>query len=149
MSPAVLIGPHDTAVMVGSKATFSCNINSSKSCLTWRYRPSPDNRRRYVCYKNWSSESPFVQFASPKCEVSSSNDGRTSLLTIIDVQLNDAGLYSCTHCYSDKSSEARLVVIGKKRFHLHHRKVTSVYTLFRVLWLQVTFAYHVKHERII
>ena len=85
----------------------------------------PDIRRLYVCYKNWSSESPLVQFASPKCNVTPSNDKRTSLLTIIDVQFNDAGLYSCVHCYSDKSSEARLV-IGKKRFHHHHRKVASV-----------------------
>ena len=126
MTSAVLIGPHDTAAMVGSKATFICSINSSEPCFAWRYRPAPEIRRLlYVCYRNWSSSSPFVQFASPKCDVSPSNE-RTSLLTIIDVQLNDAGLYSCTHCYSDKSSnEAHLVVIGKRGF-ITISKVTSV-----------------------
>jgi len=33
MTSAVLIGPHDTTVMVGSEATFSCSISSKDLSL--------------------------------------------------------------------------------------------------------------------
>ena len=107
------IWPRDKAVEVGSEATLRCITNGSHpSCFIWYYANAVNatsQSYRYVCYE-YSSNDIFVE---PKCNVAIDSNSRTGLLTINNIQLNDSGLYRCSDCHTDESSEARLTVIGK------------------------------------
>ena len=99
----------NTTVVIGSSATFSCATNISKPCFIWQYRPAADHTLQFVCHKYGLNV-----FAEPKCNVTLTNDNRTSLLTVNGVRLNDSGLYSCTECFREEMlSETRLAVIGQ------------------------------------
>ena len=101
-----LTGPHDTAVTVGSVAAFTCNTDSPEPCFIWKYRATDLDVYKRLYHGN--SLAPGC-----KCNVTLSNNNRTSSLTINDVQLTDAGFYKCSDCWTRKSSEAKLSVIGR------------------------------------
>ena len=111
--PAELIGPQDTVVTVGSEATFTCTSTTESSeppCFISKYKATDANEYRYLHYHDESD----VNFLEARCSITSSNNNRTSSLTVKNVQPADAGLYKCSLCWTQESSDAALSVVGKK-----------------------------------
>jgi len=102
---AALIGPHDTAVTVGSVATFTCTTDSPEPCFTWKQKATELDEYRRLYHGNTLAP-------GCKCNVTLSNNNRTRSLTINDVQLTDAGFYKCSDCWNINSSTTKLSVIG-------------------------------------
>ena len=112
---AVLTGPHNTAVAVGSAATFTCTTDDSEPCFRWNYKAAHVEE-----YKRLYESSGLAPDC--KCNVTYSDNKRTSSLTINDVQLTDVGLYKCAECWTTNSSEAGLSIVGKKQ--IVRRRIT-------------------------
>jgi len=103
---ATFVGPTDMTVTVGSAATFTCTITDSQDpCFRWKYK-APEAR----LYQSLHSGDELAPGC--KCNVTFSNDRRTSSLTINNVQLTDGGLYKCSDCWTAESADAKLSVIG-------------------------------------
>ena len=111
MTSAALIGLDHTVVTVGSTATFTCTCTteSLEPRLSWTFA-AVDGRyeKRYLHCEH--------SLMAPKCSITFSNNNRTSLLTINDVQLTDAGQYKCYVCWNEPKAKAvsNLAVVGKK-----------------------------------
>jgi len=110
MTTAALIGLDHTVVTVGSAATFTCRsptctTESSEPRLVWSFA-AVDEKYEYV----------YLICVAPKCSITLTNNNRTSLLTINDVQLIDAGQYKCSAYCHDHNSKAvsNLSVVGKE-----------------------------------
>jgi len=122
---AALTGPQDAVVAVGSTTTFTCTCatDSSEPHLAWKYYPVNNDRFRYLNCEHSTA---------PKCDVTLSNNNRTSSLTIKDVQLSDAGLYKCSECWDTQGdTKAKLSVIGYYIYIL--RLLVIFYSLIRIL----------------
>jgi len=94
----------NAAIIVGSSKTFTCQINSRKVCWTYKENISDINIID-VCVKGWDDK--FID----RCNVTTQSTEGTHTLTISDVRLSDAGLYSCGDCYTTKAT-AHLLVLG-------------------------------------
>ena len=107
---------YNTAVTVGSSVTFtcSCTTESSEPFLFWTFTRYDF---RYLSCKRSSD----VALITPKCIITFSNENRTSLLTINDVQLRHAGQYRCRSCWGEPSADEdqQLSAIGKKWKFVH------------------------------
>jgi len=101
----------NTAVVVGSTATFSCVTNYRTVCFVYRQNTSDIFDKVDVCRKKYDNK--FIR----RCNVttaSSPTGGTRSTLTITDVALTDAGFYSCGDCFDEET--AHLLVLGKKDY---------------------------------
>ena len=104
---AALTGPQDAVVTVGSATTFMCMCatDSSEPRLAWKYYPVNNDRFRYLNCEHSTA---------PKCDATLTNNNRTSLLTITDVQLSDAGWYKCIECWDEEGdTKEELSVVGE------------------------------------
>ena len=97
----------NATVPVGSTATLTCHTKSSRVCWTYRENLS-DLDIINVCEQTYDDK--FID----RCTVTSQNvEGRVTL-TISDVQLTDAGFYSCGDCFDLEKATTHLLVLGKK-----------------------------------
>ena len=97
-------------VTVGSAATLTCPAASEcpESRPAWTFGAIDQ-----FGFDHLRCERPSrATLRLPKCSFTLSNDSRTSSLTINDVQLTDAGQYTCHPCRTKRSSQ-HLSVIGK------------------------------------
>ena len=98
----------DAAVLVGSTATFTCQTNYSIVC--WIYTANIFYRNTVdVCRKG--RDDKFID----RCNVTTSGIEGTYILTISDVQLNDAGFYICGDCSTVKAT-THLLVLGRNLY---------------------------------
>jgi len=111
MTSTALIGLDHTVVTVGSTATFTCTCTteSSEPRLSWIFAAVDGRFENRYLYCEHSS-------MAPKCSITLTNNNRTSSLTINDVQLTDAGQYTCLACWNEWKAKAVsiLSVVGKK-----------------------------------
>jgi len=96
----------NAAVLVGSTATFTCHTRAIRTCFIYRENIKDDNID--VCVEGWDNK--FIN----RCNLISQSTKETVTLTLNDVQLSDAGFYSCGNCFQLKTAAARLLTLGKK-----------------------------------
>ena len=99
--------PANAAVLVGSTATFTCQTHSSEVCWTYRQNVSEAGAPDDVCREG--SRNKFTD----RCNVSRRRTDGTYTLTINNVQLSDAGFYSCEDCFDLLIATTHLLVLGK------------------------------------
>ena len=99
---------------VGSSVTLtcSCTTESSEPRLTWKFAAVDQYEFSYLHCERSSD----VTLITPECIITLSNDNRTSLLTINNVQLRHAGQYRCRSCWGEpsKTEDLKLSTIGNK-----------------------------------
>ena len=109
----------NTAVVVGSTATFTCHTDSKTVCWTYDVNISGDNIFD-VCEKGHDDK--FID----RCNVTTHDTEGTVTLTINDVRLNDVGFYFCGDCFEPQKATSHLLVLGKK---LKSIMLTLAYTI--------------------
>ena len=101
------MSPNAAAVLVGSTATITCHTRGNRMCFIYR-----ENIRSYdpvhVCVEGWDNK--FLD----RCNLISQSTKGTVTLTLNDVQLSDAGFYSCGNCFHHKTAAAHLLTLGKR-----------------------------------
>ena len=97
----------NAAVLVGSTTTFTCHTRGNRTCFIYR-----ENIRSYdpvdVCVEGWDNK--FIN----RCNLISQSTKGTVTLTLNDIQLSDAGFYSCGNCFQLKTAAAHLLTLGKR-----------------------------------
>ena len=95
----------NAAVLVGSKATLTCQTDARRVCFTYKVNIF-DRDIIDVC--DIELDDKFID----RCKVTKKNAEGIYTLTISDVQLSDAGLFSCGDCYTTEAT-THLLLLGK------------------------------------
>ena len=96
----------DVAVRVSSTVTFTCHTGNKKgACFLYQANIS-DEDKIDVCREVFDEK--FID----RCNKTRQSTKGTVTLTISDVQLSDAGFYSCGDCHRT-SAMTGLLVLGK------------------------------------
>ena len=98
----------NAAVLVGSTAAFTCHTNSTRVC--WTYQENIYD----IEFVDVKTKKGYDEKYVNRCSITTQNtEGTYSTLTINNVQLSDAGFYSCGDCF-DLKATTHLLVLGKK-----------------------------------
>jgi len=100
----------NTAVLLGSTATLTCDATLD-SQIAWEFTSIGDAARS-IRFSIGERLDKTFRYEPPKYNVSGSNDGTRTLLTIKDVNAQKAGSYKCLRCNQTSQLRAHLIVLG-------------------------------------
>ena len=102
-----------SAVLVGSTVTFTCRINTSRVCWTYKANISNPGFDADVCRERYD----YIFWPANRCSLADDSINGIGLhtLSINDVQLTDAGFYSCKDCVLAEATatSTHLLVLGE------------------------------------
>lgn len=101
-------GPNDTAVAVGSTASFVCTSNHRSSMICWDFEPQHPASAEPIQNKSIGCFSPKSGMRYDVQRI----DNKSSSLTWKAVQMADAGFYSCWERMEGERNTAQLIVVG-------------------------------------
>jgi len=103
----------NSAVLVGSTVTFTCRVNASKVCWTYKANISNPGFDVDICRKGYDD----IFRPTNRCSLrdNSTNGIGLHTLSINDARLTDAGFYHCKDCYIATATaiSTHLLVLGE------------------------------------
>ena len=104
VSSTIVDGPLDKTVYSLTTVSFQCTSDIS-TVIYWKYSETPDSSVYVFGHRGRNEQLFDARFVKTV-------NGSTSILTIRDVQISDAGIYKCRESNSDNPLSAKLTVIG-------------------------------------
>ena len=114
-----ITAPSHEIALVGSRLSLTCFSDSSRN-ICWEYYPNYESIPRTI-YTGRYVNSEYSRTHT----VAVSGDGNVSL-TLMEVQLEDAGLYQCRECSTVQSADSEVIVLGMQ-FRISSNKQSSRY----------------------
>ena len=118
-----ITAPSHGIALVGSSLSLTCSSDSSKD-ICWEYYASYESIPRTIYAGRYVNR----QYSRTH-NVTVSSDGSVSL-TLMEVQLEDAGMYQCRECSTVQSADIEVVVLGKQLQISWNTKQCTRYSLW-------------------
>ena len=98
--------PSHAIALVGYSLSLTCWSNSSKD-ICWEYYPTYESIPRTI----YTGQYVNRQYSRTH-SVTVSDDGGNISVTLMEIQLEDAGIYQCRECESVQSADIEVIVLG-------------------------------------